>query len=351
MAEDKQLEVKKPTATVKALATRPEMVSRFAEVLGGQEKANQFLANVITVVNTNKSLQACSPSAVMGCAMAAAALNLDVVPGLGFAAIVPYTTNLPRKDKNGKFVLDENGKQIWDKVAVPQFQIMKNGFVQLAMRSGQVKSINVTDIYKDELVRYDRLTGELEIRDVPGGMRDKGKESDIVGYVCYVRLINGFEKAEYWTIEKIKNHAQRYSQAYQYDVKNHKSSSPWSTNFAAMAEKTVIKATISKWVPMSTQMLLAKNADQSSFDSVQDFNIGADGEIEVDFDYVDNGNAQPAEEQPKKSVKEKYGIGTKSNPSEVGKVEETNNKTESAAEEEEIPWPEADEAMTEGGLF
>ena len=314
MAENQELEVRKPVVTVKALATRPDMVNRFAEVLGGQEKANQFLANVITVVNTNKTLQACNPAAVMGCAMAAAALNLDVVPGLGFAAIVPYSTNVPRRDAKGNYVLDENKKQIWDKVSVPQFQIMKNGFVQLAMRSGQVKSINVTDIYKDELVKYDRLTGELEIRDVPGGMRDRGKESDIAGYACYVRLINGFEKTEYWTIEKIKNHAKRYSQAYQYDVKNNKSASPWSTSFSAMAEKTVIKATISKWVPMSTQILLAKQADQSSFNSVQDINVSSDGEVDAVFDYVDNSNNIPEEVEEKKSVKEKYGIGKKEEP-------------------------------------
>lgn len=335
MAESKDIEVKKKT-TVKALATNPEVVNRFAEVLG-KEKAYQFLANVITVVNTNKSLQECNPRAVMGCAMAAAALNLDVVPGLGFAAIVPYSTNMPRKDASGKFILDENGNKIWDKVSVPQFQIMTRGFVQLAQRSGLVQTINVTDIYEDELVNYNRLTGEIQIRDVIGGMRDKGQESKVVGYACYVRLINGFEKTEYWTVEKIRNHANRYSQAYQFDVKNHKSSSPWSTNFQAMATKTVLKDTISKWIPMSTQMMFAKQADQSSFNGIDDIKVNGD-EVDAVFDYVDN-NPDIADEtpEPKKSVKEKYGIGKEAEKKPVEEKSETSKESQ-LFDEPDIPF-------------
>lgn len=253
--------------SIKAVATSPAYVNRFAEVLGGQEKANQFLANVITAVNQNYMLTDCKPEEVLACAMTAAALNLDVVPGLGFAAIVPY------KDKKG--------------IIHPQFQIMKNGFVQLAMRSNELKTINVTDLYEDEIVSFNRLTGELIYREVPGGQRELGLLDKIAGYACYVQLCNGFEKVVFWGVEKIKAHARTYSQAYRYDLEKGKQASPWSTNFAAMAEKTVIKAAISKWVPMSTQMVLAQKADQST---EQKIDVKDDGSIEAIFAYGDNEN-------------------------------------------------------------
>jgi len=327
--EDKQIVKKEEEKfAVRDMATDPVNVNRFAEILGGKEKANQFLANVITAVRSNASLMKCEPNSVMACAMTAAALNLDVVPGLGFAAIVPYNKNK---------LIDKK----WVSYPVPQFQIMKNGFVQLAMRSGQVKTINVTDIYKDELVSYDRLSGEIKIKEVPNGQREKGNEADIAGYACFVRLTNGFEKTEFWTIEKIKKHALRYSQAYQYDVNNNKTSSPWSTNFPAMAEKTVIKATISKWVPMSTQMLLAQQADQSS---IRNFAVN-NGKYEGDFEYVDNGK-DPVPTEEKKSFKEKFGINNTSTKEEdkVPNAEQNKNPVE----EEDFPFPPMDESNSEG---
>ena len=332
--EDKQI-VKKEEEKflVRDMATDPTNVNRFAEILGSKEKANQFLANVITAVRSNSSLMKCSPNAVMACAMTAAALNLDVVPGLGFAAIVPYNkSKLVGKD--------------WVQYPVPQFQIMKNGFVQLAMRSGQVKTINVTDIYKDELVSYDRLSGEIKIKEVSNGQREKGKEADIAGYACFVRLTNGFEKTEYWPIEKIEKHALRYSQAYQYDKKENKKYSPWSTNFPAMAEKTVVKATISKWIPMSTQMLLAHQADQSS---VRNFSID-NGNFKGDFEYIDNGNGDSNNANPvdgEKSFKEKYGIGsaTTTNATKVPNTEQ-NKKPEEF--EDDFPFEPTNESNSEG---
>lgn len=330
--EDKQIvkkEEKEEKFLVRDMATDPVNVNRFAEILGGKEKANQFLVNVITAVRSNSSLMKCEPNAVMACAMTAAALNLDVVPGLGFAAIVPYNKS--------KLV----GKE-WVQYPVPQFQIMKNGFVQLAMRSGQVKTINVTDIYKDELVSYDRLSGEIKIKEVPNGQREKGNEADIAGYACFVRLTNGFEKTEYWPIEKIEKHALRYSQAYQYDKNYNKKNSPWSTNFPAMAEKTVIKATISKWIPMSTQMLLAQQADQSS---VRNFSIN-NGKYEGDFEYVDNKKeATPTEE--KKSFNEKYGIKETSIKKE-NKVPNSEQNSKPEEFEDDFPFEPTNESNSEG---
>lgn len=254
--------------SVRQMCSAPAMVNRFAQVLGGQEKANQFLANVLSSVNANKLLQQCNPVEIMQCAMTAAALNLDVVPGLGFAAIVPYKGH-------------------------PQMQIMKNGFVQLAMRSGQLRTINVTDVYEDELEDFNILSGELSLKAPADGQRARGETDRIAGYACFVRLANGFEKTVYWTVDEIRRHAEKFSTAYQYDLRSGRNSSPWSTNFPAMAEKTVIKSTISKWVPMSTQMLLAVRADQSTN---QNFDIESESAVDAVFTYADNDGGMEAED-------------------------------------------------------
>ena len=314
---------------LKVAVTTADVEKRFADVLGGTDNAKQFLANVVSTVANNTLLRTCSTNEILSCAFTAAALNLDVIPGLGFAAIVPYK----------KSYKDENGK--WQSRTIPQFQIMTRGFIQLALRSEQIININVTDVYEDELALYDRLTGEIKMHFVSGGQRDRGEDQKVIGYACYVKLRNGFEKTVYWTIGDIRKHAERYSQAYQYDIKEGKQTSPWSTNFKAMAEKTVIKATISKWVPMSTQMRFATMADQST---KQDVTVGPNGELDGKFSYDDNDitDAQAqVEETPKKTkaelFREKHSIGTPKTPA----------PTPESFDDDDIPWPEGDDGQKE----
>lgn len=262
--------------SVKSMAKDPAMVSRFSDVLGGQDKANQFLASVISAVGGNNNLQKCDPTKVLGCAMIAASLNLDVNPNLGFASIVPYA----RKWK------DESGA--WHEEQIPQFQMGWKGFVQLAMRTGKYRTMNVTEVYADEFEGYDPFKGELKYHIVPGGDRDNGKVENIVGYVFYFELVSGYSKMSYLSKEQARAHALRYSRAYQNDVKYKNASSPWSTMFDAMAEKTVVKNTLSKWGILSTQLITATQADQVSIKNASSGDFG-------EYDYVDN---DPVKEEP-----------------------------------------------------
>jgi len=307
---------------LKVMVTREDVEKRFSDVLGTREEAKQFLANVVTTVSNNNLLKACATSDILACAFTAAALNLNVLPGLGQAAIVPYKKNTFNKAANK-----------WESKTYPQFQIMTKGFIQLALRSEQVTKINITDVYADELVGYNRLTGDISMVEVPGGQRQLGLTDRIVGYACYVRLRNGFEKTVYWTVADIRKHAETYSQAYQNDIKENKASSPWSTNFPAMAKKTVVKATISNWVPMSTQMRFAQMADQST---AQNVTIGPNGEIDGTFKYDDNEIPEvPEEPAPKQSkadsFKAKHNIGAQPETVEPDVFDDG----------PDIPWPEA----------
>lgn len=330
MADNNILSPVTSDENLKGAIKSEDVIKKFSDVLGDKQKASQFLANVVTTVANNNLLRACSTNDILGCAFTAAALNLDVISGLGFAAIVPYKKNM--KDQNGK----------WVSKTYPQFQIMTKGFIQLALRSEQVTGINITDVYADELESYNRLTGEITMKDVQGGQRDKGLADRIVGYACWVRLRNGFEKTVYWTVADIRKHAQQYSQAYQYDLKEGKASSVWSTNFAAMAKKTVVKATISNWVPMSTQMRFAQMADQSTSQQVT---VGPDGKLDGRFQYADNDGIpevpeEPTPEAPKSkadSFKAKHNIGNE--PAPQPEPEQFND--------DDIPWPEAEEPEQE----
>lgn len=211
------------------------MANYLAQTLG--EKKAEFVANVTTLVSNNQMLQHCEAHSVIFSALKATALDLPLDSNLGFAYVIPYN------DK-------DSGKQL------AQFQLGYKGFIQLAMRSGQFKTINVRDVREGEIVGEDFISGEMQFKSV-----EDRENKKVVGYVAFFRLVNGFEKMEYWSVEKIDAHAMKYSQTYA----NPKSRnySTWAKNFDAMARKTCIKLLLSKYAPMSVQMQSAIKADQA----------------------------------------------------------------------------------------
>jgi len=212
---------------------------RFAEVMG--DKSAAFLASIMNAVRTNPALADADPKSVLSSAMVAATLDLPIDGSLGFAAIVPYRNK---------------GRQ------VAQFQIMTKGFVQLALRTGQYAAINVGPVYADEYHGSNIITGDVDIRQVEGGYRSKFDDSQIVGYVCYFRLLNGYGCTRYWTVDEVKAHGKRYSKSFENEY------GLWKTNFDAMARKTVLKNTLSKWGILSTTMQMALKTDQAVIESM-----------------------------------------------------------------------------------
>ncbi len=222
--------------TLKSVASSPAIQQKFREVLG--DKAPVFIQSVVSTTQNNPALLKADPMSVFGSAMAAATLNLSVVPTLGQAAIVPY-------NKNWK---DENGQ--WHKDSLAQFQIMTRGLVQLAQRTGLYRNINTGEVYEDEYEGKDLLTGEVKFHEVKGGYRDNGQLDKIVGYFAYIETNTGFKKTEYWSTEDVINHGKRYSKSF--------SSGPWKDNFSAMARKTVLKSLLNHYGPMSVDSQLAQ---------------------------------------------------------------------------------------------
>lgn len=208
--------------TPKDFFSQSNVQKKFEQMLG--KKSQGFISSVLQVVNSNRSLQNADPISIYTAAATAAALDLPINQNLGFAWIVPYKGNA-------------------------QFQMGWKGYVQLALRTGQYKRINVVKVYESQFKAYNALTEEL---DADFNAKPNGK---IVGYAAYFKLVNGFEKLVYWDTETVKEHGKRYSKSF--------SNGPWRTDFDAMAMKTVLKNTISKWGIMSIEMQNAIIFDQS----------------------------------------------------------------------------------------
>jgi recombination protein RecT len=217
--------------TLQALLSQPAYKSRFNEVLGN--RANQFVSSLIALSHGMKDVE---PRSILASAMTAATLDLPIDKNLGFAWIVPY------KDRG---------------VKVAQFQMGYKGYVQLALRTGQYAALNVCEVYEGELVESNKLTGSLVIDP------SKRTSDKVEGYASYLKLISGFEHAVFWTIDEVKRHAERYSQAYRYAIKSNQKDSPWVANFDEMAMKTVLADHIRKWGPMTIQLQVAATHDQS----------------------------------------------------------------------------------------
>lgn len=243
--------------TVKALFAKDEVKNKFQEMLG--KRAASFITSVLQIASQNEMLSKAEPLSIYQSAAVAATLDLPLNNNLGFAYIVPYNN----KQKDGS----------WKVVA--QFQIGAKGFKQLALRSGQFITINDTDVREGELKHYDRLTGEIEfewIQDVKERL-----SKPVIGYCSYFKLLNGFEKIFYMTVDELNDHGLRFSQTYK------KGFGLWKDDFDSMARKTVIKLNLSKNAPLSVEMQKAVVTDQA---------LVKDAETE-DVEYVDNEAGVP----------------------------------------------------------
>ena len=210
-----------------ALITSEKTQDYLAKVLG--EKKQSFVSSLTSIVANNEALQKVEPVTLMYAAIKATALSLPLDQNLGFAYVIPYGNKA-------------------------QFQIGYKGFIQLALRSNQFKTINVTDVREGEISYYDRLTGEMQFEWLDDNER-AGKH--VLGFIAYFKLLNGFEKSLYMTKDEISKHALRFSQTFK------KGYGVWKDDFDSMAKKTVLKLLLSKYAPMSIELAEAIQYDQS----------------------------------------------------------------------------------------
>lgn len=242
----------------------------------GEKNTTRFISSVVSAVQANPNLAKCTNASILSAALQGEALQLPPSPQLGMFYMTPY--------KNKKKVNNQ-----WVDVEEVQFSLGWRGMIQLAIRSGQYKTIVVSDVRAGE-ADFDPITEEIELHPIKDPAVREATE--VVGYYAMFELLNGFKKQLYSSVETLKAHAKRYSKGYRYDLDNGKKSSPWSTNFDGMCKKTMIRQLIGKWGIMSVEMQQAYVADQSVIDE--------DGTVR----YVDNPSSVPVEVQVQEDIEQ-----------------------------------------------
>ena len=212
--------------------------------LGDKEVARKFVAEISSVVSNNPMLQKCDAGSILSAGLLAQNLNLPLAPTLGFCYLVPYGKVDPKA----------------------QFQIGYKGLLQLAQRSRQFERIGVREVHEGEWVGQDEFGDDLF------KFSHDYDDKNIIGYFAYFKLLNGFKKTMFWTVDRVKYHAKKYSKTYE----STSSTNVWRDNFDTMACKTVLKILINRYAPMSVEMQKAVEADQAV--------INQDGS----YSYVDN---------------------------------------------------------------
>lgn len=233
--------------TTKSLFERHEVKQKFQELLG--KRATSFMTSVLQITAQNSLLAKADPVSIYQAAAVAATLDLPINASLGFAYIVPFNSKQP----------DGSYKQ------VAQFQLGYKGFIQLAQRSGQFKTISSAAIYEGQLVESNPLTGfQFDFT--------QKKSDTVIGYAAHFALLNGFEKTLFMTVDDLKKHGMKFSQTYK------KGYGLWKDDFDSMAQKTVLKLLLSKFAPLSVDMQRAVITDQA---------VIKDADT-VDVEYVDH---------------------------------------------------------------
>lgn len=255
-----------------AFMTQDAVKNKINQMVGGKD-GQRFITAIISAVNTNPELAVCDKNSIVSAALLGESLKLSPSPQLGQYYMVPYNDT-----KRG--------------CKVAQFQLGYKGYVQLAIRSGYYKKINVLAIKEGELVKFDPLEEEIEVNLIDD--EQEREQAETIGYYAMFEYHNGFRKAIYWSRAKMEAHANQYSKGY----KARKGYTFWEKDFDGMAYKTMLRQLISKWGIMSIELQNAIEKDAAV--------IGEDMQPE----YIDNQPEvveeagaeamaeEPAQEQP-----------------------------------------------------
>nr|DAM60619.1 MAG TPA: RecT protein [Caudoviricetes sp.] len=301
MAVNNSLQKSQKRLGIGSYLTGDAVKQRINQVIGGKD-GQRFISAVVSAVQTNPGLQECTNQSILSAALLGESLKLSPSPQLGQYYMVPFNDR-------------ERGK-------VAQFQLGYKGYIQLAIRSGQYKKLNVLAIKDGELIKFDPLNEEIEVRLIED--EEAREAAETIGYYAMFEYTNGFRKAIYWSKKKMLAHADKYSQAFsanggtvktRYGEKTKVSysdyvagnfdpkdawmySSFWYKDFDCMAYKTMLRQLISKWGIMSIDMASAIDADMAVIndDGTKDY-VDNDPDV-IDMEPV----SEPVQEAPAEDI-------------------------------------------------
>jgi recombination protein RecT len=216
-----------------------ENMAQFKEILG--ERAPHYIATIAAMYASTSKIKDCTPESILIAALRGAADDLSFDPALAEAYMVGY---------NNKVTEEVDGKKVtrWERQA--QYQYGYKGLMQLGIRTGQYTALGCS-IVTNRMFR--KLRDLLEASNNPGdaiikffSMIDFYQElhgGQVVGYIAYFRLVNGFTDFVYWDKARCLKHGLEYSPSAEGkgDKRQFKDGSFWLTNEDAACLKTVIR--------------------------------------------------------------------------------------------------------------
>ena len=259
MAVKNQLAKAKDTS-LSAYLSNDAVKNQINQIVGGKD-GPKFISALVSAVQVNPQLQECSKPSLLSAALLGHSLNLSPSPQLGQYYMVPFD-NKKKGVKEASFILGYRG------------------MIQLAVRSGYYKRLNALAIKEGELVRYDPLNEEIEVKLIED--ETEREKAPTAGYYAMFEYANGFRKTMYWSRSKMISHADRYSPAFSANATSGKYpkvsfadyeagkvpkgddwlySSFWYKDFDGMAIKTMLRQIISKWGIMSIDLQKAMETD------------------------------------------------------------------------------------------
>lgn len=264
--------IQKSTATAKANgAKKPETMQDYIKIMESEIKKalpsvitpERFTRITLSAISANPKLAETTPMSFLGAMMTAAQLGLEVNTPLGQAYLIPF--------KN-KGVLE------------CQFQLGYKGLIDLAYRSGEVSIIQAHVVYENDEFVYE-LGLDPKLEHIP--VKDNRGEPSY--FYAIFKMKNGGYGFEVMSVEDVRKHAKKYSQAY------NSSFSPWTNHFEEMAKKTVLKKAL-KYAPLKSDFVRGVSADESVKTELSDDmfsvpNVDVDYSVETDEEAVIEGQA------------------------------------------------------------
>lgn len=227
--ENKVKEVSPSTGMRQLLTKMSEEIKR---ALPSMVTSERFQRVALTAFSNNVKLQQCDPVSFISAMMESAQLGLEPNTPLGQAYLIPY------------------GNKV-------QFQIGYKGLLELAQRSGKVKTLYAHEVREND--EFDIEYGlEQKLVHKPFLKGDRGQ---VVGYYAVYHLNNGGYSFSFMTKNEILDHAQKFSKTFK--------NGPWQSDFDAMAKKTVVKQLL-KYAPLSIELQRAMAGDETVKTQISD---------------------------------------------------------------------------------
>jgi recombination protein RecT len=232
-------EVAKRPATLADLLASPKVKAQIATALPRHMTPERMTRIALTELRKTPKLQECEPASFLGAVVQCAQLGLEPGSALGHAYILPFDK---RKKVGGT----------WQTVATEaQVIVGYRGMIDLARRSGQVSSIDARAVHEGDV--FECAFGlESSLKHIPNLDDPKRTDKPLRCVYAVARMKEGgtqFEVMSRHEIEAIRGRSKAAD------------SGPWTTDYTAMALKTVIRR-LFKYLPVSIELQTAVSLDE-----------------------------------------------------------------------------------------